>query len=181
MERSIYCMVYLFDSTTCLHSEILTVPLWYNFDISTELLFYPHWCRVGINTPLDILKPDGSVLSMFELRQIFGLKTNFLEHLRVHRCLKDYLLKFSIKHYTCSRPVLPSYLKILLSQVKGSKYFYKTLNGQYKNLSLRNKWNNVLNTTINDDEWNKIFRNCFKTICRNYLIWLQIRIIQRLT
>ena len=162
------------------HSETLTVPLWYNFHISTELLFYPHWCRVGINTPLDILKPDGSSLSMFKLRQIFGLKTNFPEHLRVQRCLKDYLLKFSIKQYTCSRPVLPSYLKVLLSRVKGLKYFYKTLNDQYKNLSLRNKWNNVLNTTINDDTWNKIFKNCFKTICRNDLIWLQFRIIHRI-
>ena len=72
--------------------------------------------------------------------------------------LKDYLLKFSIKHYTCSKPILPPYLKILLSQVKSSKYFYKTLNDQYKNLSLRN---NVLNTAIKDDEWNKIFRNYF--------------------
>ena len=117
---------------------------------------------------------------MFELKQIFGLKTNFLEHLRVQRCVKDYFLKFSIKHYSCSRPVLPSYLKILLNHVKGLKYFYETLNDQYKNLSLRNKWNNVLNTTINYDEWNKIFRNCFKTICRNDLIWLQFCIIQRI-
>ena len=100
------------------------MPLWYNFQICTELVFHPHWCRVGINTPLDILKPDGSVFSMFELRQIFGLKTNFFEHLRVQICLKDYLLKFSIKHYTCSR------------WVKGSKFFNKTLNDQYKNLSL---------------------------------------------
>ena len=67
-----------------------------------------------------------------------------------------------------------------MSRVKGSKYFYKTLNDQYKNLSLRNKWNNVLNTTINGDERNKIFRNCFKTICRNDLIWFQFHIIQRI-
>ena len=120
------------------HSETLTVPLWYNFHISTELLFYPHWCGVGINTPLDILKSDCSVLSMFELRQIFGLKSIFgLEHLRVHRCLKDYLLKFNIKHYTCSRPMLPSYLKILLTQVKDSKYFYETLNDQYKSYNYK--------------------------------------------
>ena len=76
--------------------------------------------------------------------------------------------------------MLPPYLKIILSQVKGSKYFYEILNNQYKNLSLQNKWNNVLNTIIKDDEWNKIFRNCFKTIRRNDLIWFQFCIIQRI-
>ena len=69
---------------------------------------------------------------------------------------------------------------ILKSTNESGKYFYETLNDQYKNLSLRNKWNNVLNTTINDDEWNKIFRNCFKTVCRNDLILLQFHIIHRI-
>ena len=69
------------------------MPLWYNFHISTEL-FCPHWYKVGINAPLDTIKPDGRFLSMFELRQISGLKTIFPNYMGVQICLKDYLIKF---------------------------------------------------------------------------------------
>ena len=54
------------------------------------------------------------------------------------------------------------------------------LNSQFKNEKLRNKWDAILNTTMDDNEWKKIYKICFKTIERNGLIWLQFRIIQRI-
>ena len=170
-----YCYL---NQVTFKATELLTVPLWYNSLISTQKIFFPHWYQAGINMPLDIVKPDGRILSTMELRQTFGLRTNFLEYYSNERVLKRLLKQTSPNSYT--RPVFSPYLRMLTSHKEGSKFFYETLNFQFKNEKLRDKWNNILDTTIKDNDWDKIDKICFKTIGRNDLIWLQLRIIQRI-
>ena len=169
---------YYLNEVTFKATELLTVPLWYNSLLFTQKIFFPHWYQAGISMPLDIVKLDGRILSIIELRQTFGLRTNFLEYHSIERVLKRVLKQTNPDTYT--RPVFSPYLKMLTSHRKGSKFFYEILNSQFKNEKLRDKWNNILDTTINDSDWDKIYKICFKTIGRNDLIWLQFRIIQRI-
>ena len=82
----IYLNKITFDST-----DVFTVPLWYNPQIFMENISLPHWYQVGIITSLDIMKINGTVLSIVELRQTFGLTTNFLEHHCLERITKKLL------------------------------------------------------------------------------------------
>ena len=53
-------------------------------------------------------------------------------------------------------------------------------NVQYNNHSPRSKWSAILGTNINEVQWKKIFRPCFKTIKTSDFIWFQYRIINRI-
>ena len=172
-------MIYL-NKITFKDSELIIAPLWHNSLISTENLFFPHWYKAGISIPLDVVKPDGQIMNIAELRHIFQLKTNFLEYYRVEKILKNLIEYNTTRLDTYPRPIIPPHLRILTSRKKASKHSYETLNCQFINQELRNKWNNILKQTINDDEWNKIYKICFKTTGRNDLIWLQFRIIHRI-
>ena len=57
--------------------ELLSCPIWYNSRISTEPLFYPHWYKAGILTPLDLLNSDGNLKTLEEIRLQYGVKSNF--------------------------------------------------------------------------------------------------------
>ena len=95
-----YCYL---NQVTFKATELLTVPLWYNSLISTRKIFFPH--QAGISMPLDIVKPDGRILSTMELRQTFGLRTNFPEYHSIESVLKRLLKQTSPNSYT--RPVFP--------------------------------------------------------------------------
>ena len=161
-------------------SDILNMPLWYNSSISATPLYFPHWDKMGVNTPLDLIKADGSILTMREVTQLYGIRTNFLEYLRIHRCVKLFLNKINLRNFYYTRPIFPVYLKILMKKTNGSKYFYANSIKQYENSKLKAKWNGELDITLDSDDWKKIYRICFKLIKRNDLIWFQYRILQRI-
>ena len=58
--------------------------------ISTEPLFCPHWYNMGIHSPVDLIKSDGNIMAMAEIKKFYKLKTNFLECLRVQKCMKAF-------------------------------------------------------------------------------------------
>ena len=85
MFKAWYCYL---NQVTFKATELLTVPLWYNSLISTQKIFFPHWYQAETSMPLDIIKPDSRILSIMELRQTFGLRTNFLVYHSIKRVLK---------------------------------------------------------------------------------------------
>ena len=131
----------------CREATLLNVPLWDNPQIPTELLFYPRWDQVGIHTPLDLIKPHGSIMALEEIMDLYGLKTNFLEYLRIQRCLKIFIKELNTQNFNLVRPIIPPYLMVLLIG-SGSKYFYDILNVQYDNMALKNKWSKDLNQEL---------------------------------
>ena len=106
---------------------------WYNPQISTEPLFYPHWYNTGITTSLDLLNNDGSMKTLEELKNQFNIKSNFLEYLRLQRCLKRYFTNCDVNILNLPKPFLPPNLKILISQKKGCRQLYQQLNKQVEN------------------------------------------------
>ena len=64
---------------------ILTTPIWYNSEISSETLFLPEWYHKGICSVSDILDNAGEVASLSYLQNKYNIKdNNFLNHLRVN-------------------------------------------------------------------------------------------------
>ena len=88
-------------------------------------------------------------------------------------------LKIYMKNFNTSAMILPSYLKLLSSNL-GTRKFYSFLNKQYNNLALKNKWNNILNTDLDEKDLINIYKVCFRSLRRNDFIWFQFRLIQRI-
>ena len=99
-------------------TDALSSPMWYNSQSFTESLFFPHWYNARICVPLDIA----------QIQQQF-----FLEYLRIQRCLKHFVVKCDIHHFSIDRPIFPPYLKIQLNHNKGSQHFYEILKDQHNN------------------------------------------------
>ena len=57
--------------------ELLSCPIWYNSRILTEPLFYPHWYKAGILTPLELLDNDSNLKTLDEIRLQYGVKSHF--------------------------------------------------------------------------------------------------------
>ena len=55
-------------------------------------------------------------------------------------------------------PCQPSYLKLLSTSNLGTRKFFSTLNQQYSNLALKNKWNNILNIDLDEKDWINIYK-----------------------
>ena len=66
------------------------------------------------------------------------------------------------------------------SKTVSARKFYSILNQQYNNLSLKNKWNNILNTDLDEKDGINIYKVCFRSLRRNDFIWFQFRLIQRI-
>ena len=151
------------DKKTLSPTEALSSPMWYNSGISTEPLFFSHWYNAGICVPLDIMQ-NGSLMELADIQCHYNLKSNFLEYLRIQICLKQFFGKCDIHNFSIDRPIFPPYLKTLLNNNKGSRYFYKILKDQYDNKKLKSKWTHILNTDISKKDWNMIYKICFKTL-----------------
>ena len=48
------------------------------------------------------------------------------------------------------------------------------------NLALKNKWNNILNTGLDEKDWINILKVCFMSLRRDDIKWFQFRHIQRI-
>ena len=156
-----------------------SVPLWFNPNISKHELFLPNWWQKGVSFVSDIMNLNGGLMSKAEIESNYNIKPNFLEYMRVHRCVKPYIGKEKKTRYG---PIYPSNALALRTHLKGTKKFRIVLayedKGQNQNLS--KKWDEKLNVVITEKDWPKIFKICFNTIKDNNLVWLQYRIIHRI-
>ena len=98
---------FLLDRLDPNKADMLTYPFWYNPQISKEPLFYSHWYRAGIKTALDLLNNDGTIKTQEEIKHQFNIETNFLEYIRIEKCLKKYLTNCDVNMVNSPRPFLP--------------------------------------------------------------------------
>ena len=85
---------------------------------------------------------------------------------------------FNCSKNSPSRPYLPPYLKLLSNSKWAS--FYNILNKQYNNVTLKTKWDTILNINLAEKDWTNIYKVCFRSLKRNDFIWFQFRVIQRI-
>ena len=117
-------------------------------------------------------------MSLAELKSAYKIETNFLEHLRVQKCLTKFLEN---SHNDILKPTYPLNIQALRSSIEGSKKYRKIFSPcpQNINSNLEKRWNqqHICNTPL---EWDKIFKICFYTIPDNNLKWFQYRIIYKI-
>ena len=165
------------------NQDITDTPLWNNKRIFKSELCLNKWLNKGIHYIGDLLNNNGSIISIEEIKIKFNLCVNFLEYYQDRLSVNKFISKFKKSDiFNYIMPVLPSHVKILFFSKKGSKKIYSILNNYTENLQLKfkNKWSDNLNENIPSQEWNLIFRACFKTVSDNHLIWFQYRIIHRI-
>ena len=169
----------LLDKIKLTKTEAMSCPLWYNPQISSEPLFFPHWYCAGVYSLLDLLDNEGQMIDQKAVQRQFNIKTNFLEYTRIKRCLKTCMKNLSTSDIILPRPCQPSYLKLLSTSNSGTRKFYSILNQQYNNLALKNKWNNILNIDLDENDWINIYKVCFRSLRRNDFIWIQFRLYSK--
>ena len=170
----------LLDKLKLTKNEAMSCPLWYNPQISSEPLFFPHLYYAGVYSLLDLLDNEGRMIDQKAVQRQFNIKTNFLEYTRIKRCLKTYMKNLSTSNIILPRPCQPFYLKLLSTSNSRTRKFYSILNQQYNNLALKNKWNNILNIDLDENDWINIYKVCFRSLRRNDFKWFQFRLIQRI-
>ena len=115
-----------------------------------------------------------------DLNTIYIVKTNFLEYPRVIRYIKAFCSNINDRNHM--KPIYHSQTQILLRYQKGSKDFYNRLNNTIvkKQTSYYSYWEQALKIRITEKEWKSIYRNCFKTVEDNDLVWFQYRLLNRI-
>ena len=167
------------------NTDLLSSPLWYNKIIPSKDMYLPKWLEKGIVSVSDILKSDGSVMTLDEIRYKYNFTSiNRLHFLRVQRNVKDMIKKhksLSSHNIEAQRPFVPFYLIPLWKNKKGASGFNAILskNNENKN-KMKTHWEIDLEINIDADTWRLIFNICHKTVNNNYLIWFQMKLLYRI-
>ncbi len=158
-------------------------PLWLNPKISEEALYYPTWYSKGISLVGDLINSDGSIMSIEDIKNNYNLDPiNYLNYLSIRTLVRRYL---RIHHFLNElndqppRPFISIHLQTIIQNRKGSRHIYNVFISD-NNITMKDKWDEKLNTQIDVNQWKVIHNICFNTLKDNYLIWLQYKIINRI-
>ena len=167
------------------NTDLLSSPLWYNKIIPSKDMYLPKWLEKGIVSVSDILKSDGSVMTLDEIRYKYNFTSiNPLHFLRVQRNVKDMIKKhksLSSHNIEAQRPFVPFYLIPLWKNKKGASGFNAILSKINENKNkMKTHWEIDLEINIDADTWRLIFNICHKTVNNNYLIWFQMKLLYRI-
>ena len=110
-------------------NELLTSPLWFNPQISKNVLFISKWFNNGIKFVCDIVDDHGTVISQQQLEQKFSVNVNFLDYYRVKLSVGDFLrhnsnLKGSFK--LPAQPFIPNHIAFFFNN-KNAKDIYEQI------------------------------------------------------
>ena len=101
----------------------------------------------------DMLTNDGSIITKEDLLYKTGLNTiNPLYYLRLRLSIKSFLSNYTFLPKPIERPTIPLYINIIQKSSKGSKDFYRILQGNSETTK-HDKWENVLNIFLPDLTW----------------------------
>ena len=162
--------------------DILKAPLWYNPLISEEPFYLPDWFQRGVITVSDVIS-NNKVATYDEICQKFSCHFNYLNYLTVKFKINIFLTKynFTVENIILERPFIPSNLKFILKDKKGTRSIYSVLMANLQNdHGMKLKWNEEFQTLIDANTWRTLFSICFKTVANNYLIWFQSKVLYRI-
>ena len=178
------CWIDLFE---CLTPRTLqdcyTSPIWYNKNISENLLFIPNWYNNGIRLVGDLYNKHGEMLTAQAIATKFGTRPiDFLTFHRLKTSIHNFINAQSDISYTqpTIAPNIPFHLKTVLKNRKGIKAIYNQLGQKNRKFFFNEKWNRDLDLENNSNLGVSSFQICFKTLKDNYLIWTQFKILNRI-
>jgi hypothetical protein len=70
------------DDPSTASEEILSQPIWHNgrARVSGQPVFFSHWAKSGMFFINDLIKEDGSLLSLTDLKNNYNINIIFLEY-----------------------------------------------------------------------------------------------------
>ena len=161
--------------------DILNSCLWYNPQISREVLYFSTWFKNGIFLIGDIMNEYGQILPIEVLRETYNIKPNILDYHRIKVLVQNYIKKFKTDDlFYYSKPARPFHLQVLFKSKKGCGDFYKILAKNIVKGPIEiKKWEALVNGNLNDF-WNTVYKICFKSVPENKYVWFQYRIIHNI-
>lgn len=157
--------------------ELLAVPIFYNklFMINDSHVHIKNWYGKGIIWVADLINENGRFYTENELKDIYGLKTNFIEYQTITKPIKQYMKAKQINLFdTTEYPLFPYYITLLMSSKKGTKDVYPIFNNNSDVPTAKYKWQNMYD--MDEATWIQIFLSPFNSTKSTRLQWLQIRI-----
>ena len=145
-----------------------TMPIWHNTRICAY--FNKEWFYKGIKFVNDLFT-DGSFVTLAYLQNTMGVKCNFLEYANI----KSRIMKLRVKHKINNvQPILPYILKVIQLSGKGCRTIYTIIQNKSDNiiLTLKEKWEQMLNDDISEDDIQnafKITQKFPKCVCNRYV------------
>ena len=164
--------------------KVLYSPIWYNSKIVPYDLYIKDWFNKGIIYVKDILNLNGSMMTQQQLQNFYKINiTNFLEYHKVKIVIEKFLNKnlnnINFPVHTIY-PAIPQHMNILYRYNASSQDFYKLLDQHDFQFPLKEKWDNILDATINLETWQIFLKACFKVVRDQSLIWFQYKLILRI-
>ena len=149
------------------------MPIWHNTRICTY--FNKEWFNKGIKFVNDLFI-DESFVTVEYLQNIIGVKCNFLEHANIKSKIMKLRVKLNINNV---RPILPDILKIIQMSGKGCQTIYTIIQTKSDNniLTLKEKWEQMLNDDILEDDIQNAFKITQKSPKFVYNRYVQFKIL----
>ena len=107
--------------------NILQTPVFYNENIriGRKPIFYQTCCNKGITFVNDFVKDNGEFYSENEFKNIYGIKTNFIQYNGLINCIRSFLNKYDIiPSRKCTRPIIPHIYSYITKSKKGCRDIY---------------------------------------------------------
>ena len=131
----------------------------------------------------DIVHQDGNILAVQELKDKYGLPINAFDYYRVRALVKRFIKKYEDGvHFDLCRPCLLAHVKVFFHSGKCSRKFYShQIDSTYKDTPLSTTlWNRNFDSDLSKQEWDIVYKACFKAVSDNSVRWFQYKILNNI-
>ena len=142
--------------------DLLAEPLFYNhrFKIRNKPFYYHNWAQNQILKVKDLIKEDGSFLTLAEFQDEYANASNFLDFYSCIRVIKSFMKENGIELSGNIRSDNTKTLSLIYQNKRGAKTFYTCLLEKIEKATPCKNWEMKLGKNIN---WNNIFKLINKT------------------
>jgi hypothetical protein len=161
-------------------SDIISQPLWHNHLIKFEVI--KQWQHKGLCFLADLLHNDGSIVSMEDLKVIYGIMGTLIDYYRLVKIIPaSWLNKIVGSHIEFGPRIMPV-IKILCSTKKECKPYCDMLMTIEKTIVLNceHKWHRDLQILEFDLDWSNIYSRPFAVTTDTDLRYFQYKILHRI-
>ena len=152
------------------------------FKTSKRTINLKTWCNVGIYYVTDLVHvEEGCFMTLIELRDKYGLRSNFLEYYRVLSTIKNRFRQLfgpNVDIFKIHYPFMPFHLSFILKDKRGCRSLCNLLSSCKVPNSIK-RWESKLNVSFLRSEWKIFCLIPFKCTMDTKLNWFQYRILNR--
>ena len=163
--------------------DILRSCIWENdvFKTMKKSINLKTWCKAGIYYVNDLVHIEGRFMTLRELKDTYGLRSNFLEYYRVLSTIKNALRQLvgpNVDIFRTHNPFIPFHLSLILKDKRGCKSLCSLL-ASFREPKSINRWEFKLNVNFSRGDWKMYYLIPFNCTMDTKLRWFQYRILNR--